>query len=197
MASIPTNCSTGVSSTRTAAFRQSVLPTSPVQWLSDIGSAHTAEQTRGFARQIGLLPLTTPVCSPQSNGMAESFVKTMKRDYIRHMPKPDRATALRNLAIAFEHYNEEIRTARGTAAHLGSSGVWLRHQLNGVPVSGLIGASPPRHPRRGVDKTYQRKLYLDRGGQRVNPLEKSFYFFMEMLGRIWRMYFAISAHCIR
>lgn len=45
--------------------------------------------------------------SPQSNGMAESFVKTMKRDYIRHMPKPDRATALRNLAIAFEHSNEE------------------------------------------------------------------------------------------
>ncbi|WP_273829058.1 IS3 family transposase [Pseudomonas sp. SBT1-2] len=83
------------------------LPTSPVQWLSDNGSAYTAGQTRGFARQIGLLPLTTPVCSPQSNGMAESFVKTMKRDYIRHMPKPDRATALRNLTIAFEHYNEE------------------------------------------------------------------------------------------
>ncbi len=39
--------------------------------------------------------------------MAESFVKTMKRDYIRYMPKPVRATALRNLAIAFEHYNEE------------------------------------------------------------------------------------------
>ncbi len=65
------------------------------------------EQARAFARQIGLLPLTTPVCSPQSNGMAESFVKTMKRDYLRNMPKPDRATALRKLAIAFEHYNEE------------------------------------------------------------------------------------------
>ncbi|PPV39482.1 IS3 family transposase [Ectopseudomonas oleovorans] len=82
-------------------------PASPVQWLSDNGSAYTAEQTRAFARQIGLQPLTTPVCSPQSNGMAESFVKTMKRDYIGHMPKPDRATALRNLAIAFEHYNEQ------------------------------------------------------------------------------------------
>lgn len=39
--------------------------------------------------------------------MAESFVKTMKRGYIRYMPKPDRATARRNRAIAFEHYNEE------------------------------------------------------------------------------------------
>lgn len=83
------------------------LPPTPIQWLSDNGSAYTAEQTRTFAREIGLQPLTTPVCSPQSNGMAESFVKTMKRDYISHMPRPDRLTALRNLEIAFTHYNEE------------------------------------------------------------------------------------------
>ena len=82
-------------------------PATPVQWLSDNGSAYIAEQTRLFARQIGLQPVTTPVRSPQSNGMAESFVKTMKRDYVAHMPKPDRETALRNLTIAFEHYNEE------------------------------------------------------------------------------------------
>lgn len=82
-------------------------PANPVQWLSDNGSAYIAEQTRQFARQIGLQPVTTPVRSPQSNGMAESFVKTMKRDYVAHMPKPDRETALRNLTIAFEHYNEE------------------------------------------------------------------------------------------
>ncbi len=83
------------------------LPQTPVQWLSDNGSAYTAEQTRQFARQIGLQPVTTPVRSPQSNGMAESFVKTIKRDYVAHMPKPDRETALRNLKIAFEHYNEQ------------------------------------------------------------------------------------------
>ncbi|GAB7535784.1 hypothetical protein BGC_20000 [Burkholderia sp. 3C] len=51
---------------------------------------------------LGLKPLTTRVRSPQSNGMAESFVKTMKRDYIAIMPKPDAATAARNLAIAFD-----------------------------------------------------------------------------------------------
>jgi len=37
------------------------LPATPVQWLSDNGSAYTAEQTRLFARQIGLQPVTTPV----------------------------------------------------------------------------------------------------------------------------------------
>jgi putative transposase len=39
--------------------------------------------------------------------VAESFVKTIKRDYMAHMPKPDRETPLRNLMIAFEHYNEQ------------------------------------------------------------------------------------------
>ncbi|STT78954.1 insertion element IS2 transposase InsD [Klebsiella pneumoniae] len=38
--------------------------------------------------------------------MAESFVKTMQRDYISIMPKPDGLTAVKNLAEAFEHYNE-------------------------------------------------------------------------------------------
>lgn len=35
------------------------LPATLVQWLSDNGSAYTAEQTRLFARQIGLQPVTT------------------------------------------------------------------------------------------------------------------------------------------
>jgi putative transposase len=30
----------------------------------------------------------------------------MKHDYVAFMPKPDAATAVRNLAVAFEHYNE-------------------------------------------------------------------------------------------
>lgn len=82
-------------------------PTQPVQWLSDNGSAYLAEQTRLFARETGLPPVTTLVRSPQSNGMAKSFVKTIKRDYVAHMPMPDRETALHSLAIAFEHYNDE------------------------------------------------------------------------------------------
>ena len=78
-----------------------------IEWLTDNGSGYIAQRTRAFAAELGLKPLTTPVCSPQSNGMAESFVKTIKRDYIAFMPKPDAVTAVRNLAIAFEHYNEQ------------------------------------------------------------------------------------------
>jgi hypothetical protein len=44
--------------------------------------------------------------TPQSNGTAESFVKTVKHNYVAYMDKPDAPTALSRLAIAFEHYNE-------------------------------------------------------------------------------------------
>ncbi|MGX8942680.1 IS3 family transposase [Symbiopectobacterium sp. Eva_TO] len=84
----------------------SALPDKPVQWLTDNGSAYTAHETRKFARELNLEPCTTAVSRPQSNGMAERFVKTMKEDYIAFMPKPDVRTALKNLAAAFNHYNE-------------------------------------------------------------------------------------------
>ena len=38
--------------------------------------------------------------------MAESFVRTMKRDYVDFMPKPDARTVIGSLTIAFKHYNE-------------------------------------------------------------------------------------------
>ncbi|EMK7387802.1 integrase core domain-containing protein [Klebsiella pneumoniae] len=59
-----------------------------------------------FARLLGLEPCTTAVRSPESNGIAESFVMTIKRDYISIMPKPDSEAAVMNLAVAFSHYNE-------------------------------------------------------------------------------------------
>ncbi|EJY7018845.1 IS3 family transposase [Shigella flexneri] len=82
------------------------LPASPVEWLTDNGSCYRANETRQFARMLGLEPKSTAVRSPESNGIAESFVKTIKRDYISAMPKPDGFTAAKNLAEAFEHYNE-------------------------------------------------------------------------------------------
>lgn len=83
------------------------LPEKPVQWLTDNGSAYIAHETKAFARELNLEPCTTAVRSPQSNGMAERFVKTMKSDYIAFMEKRDVRTALRNLDAAFRHYNEK------------------------------------------------------------------------------------------
>jgi putative transposase len=76
-----------------------------IEWLSDNGSCYTAQETRTFARQLGLKPVTTPVESPQSNGMAESLVKAIKRDYVSLSLCPDARTVLKQLPDWFEHYN--------------------------------------------------------------------------------------------
>lgn len=78
----------------------------PVEWLSDNGSCYRAKETIQFAQQIGLRPCFTPVRSPQSNGMAESFVKTFKRDYVYVNHRPDAKTVMEQLHGWFEDYNE-------------------------------------------------------------------------------------------
>ena len=77
-----------------------------IEWLTDNGSCFIAGPTRRFAREIGLEPLTTPIQSPQSNGMAEAFVRTFKRDYVSVNPAPDARTVMLALPDWFEHYNE-------------------------------------------------------------------------------------------
>jgi len=76
-----------------------------IEWLTDNGSCYTAKETRRFAREINLRPRTTPIESPQSNGMAEAFVRTMKRDYVRVADKPNARAVLNQLPSWFQHYN--------------------------------------------------------------------------------------------
>jgi transposase InsO family protein len=77
-----------------------------LEFLSDNGGAYIAADTKKIARELGLQPIHTPVCSPQSNGMAESFVNTFKRDYMSRMDLRDAPTVLAQLPGAFEHFNE-------------------------------------------------------------------------------------------
>jgi putative transposase len=78
-----------------------------VEWLTDNGSCYTAAKTRSFAQELGLKPVTTWMRSPQSNGMAESFVRTFKRDYADLAHRPDAQTVMQQLAGWFEHYNTQ------------------------------------------------------------------------------------------
>jgi transposase InsO family protein len=77
-----------------------------VEWLSDNGPPYTAHETREFGRSLGLVVCTTPAYSPESNGMAESFVKTFKRDYVYLNRLDDAASVMRQLAAWIEDYNE-------------------------------------------------------------------------------------------
>jgi len=78
-----------------------------VQWLSDNGSCYTAKETVAFGRQLGLDIRTTPTYSPESNGMAEAFVKTFKRDYVWFGDLKDAKTVMSQLPQWFEDYNEK------------------------------------------------------------------------------------------
>jgi putative transposase len=78
----------------------------PVEWLSDNGPPYTADATRAFGRTHGLLVRNTPSYSPESNGMAEAFVKTFKRDYVYLADISDAETVLRQLDGWFHDYNE-------------------------------------------------------------------------------------------
>ena len=85
---------------------EQALPCETIEWLTDNGSPYIAERTRVLRAGPRAAALDDAGVLAASNGMAESFVKTMKRDYVAFMPKPDARTAIQNLALAFEHYNE-------------------------------------------------------------------------------------------
>jgi len=78
----------------------------PIEWLSDNGPAYIAREIVEFAKSLGFVVCTTPFYSPESNGMAEAFVKTFKRDYVDAHPLYNARYVLEQLPKWFEDYNE-------------------------------------------------------------------------------------------
>jgi transposase InsO family protein len=83
----------------------SVLP-HRIQWLTDNGPGYVANETVTFGRSLGLEVCTTAPYSPESNGMAEAFVKTFKRDYVAYGDLSSAMRVLEQLPGWFEDYNE-------------------------------------------------------------------------------------------
>lgn len=77
-----------------------------IQWLADNGAIYAAARTVEIATALNLQPCFTPVESPESNGVAEAFVKTFKRDYVRISPLPNANTALVAVTKWMNDYNE-------------------------------------------------------------------------------------------
>lgn len=78
-----------------------------IQWLSDRGSIYRAHETKSLARDLGLISCFTAAYSPQSNGMSEAFVGTLKRDYVYTTDCFDADAVLEMLPGWFKDYNEE------------------------------------------------------------------------------------------
>lgn len=87
-------------------FGRAKIGSARLEFLSDNGGAYRAHETHALARELGFEPVHTPVCSPQSNGMAESFVNTFKRDYVSQMDRSNAEVVLAQLPDAFTHFNE-------------------------------------------------------------------------------------------
>ena len=120
-------CDLMVASAERRFGRVNRLP-APIEWLSDNGSPYTARETRRFARDMGFVPVTTPIESPQSNGMAEAMVKTIKRDYARVADLPDARAVMaivqRPLGAPIALASEHLRSAADLAGKtVGITGV--------------------------------------------------------------------------
>jgi putative transposase len=107
-----------------------------IQWLSDNGPQYTATATVLYAHELGLVPITTPAYSPESNGLAEAFVGTFKRlSRRRRAPRcRDGAGAARRTVRRLQHPGaalgawdaEPTRVSRADA----HGGVWYCDGLN-------------------------------------------------------------------
>ena len=89
--------------------------------------------------QAGLPRCFTPVRSPESNGLAEAFVKTFKRDYVRLNARPDAA------AVIAEPNPPPVRSDGGNSSdHLDALDL-LRHRrpLQSPRGDGLRTDFPP------------------------------------------------------
>lgn len=87
-------------------FGQSERVPHTLEWLTDNGSCCIAKETRTSPPPpLGFVVCATPVRSPQSNGMAEAFVKTFKRDYVYLNDRPDATTVMARLSEWIEDYN--------------------------------------------------------------------------------------------
>lgn len=80
-------------------------PPAPIQWLSDNGSIYTALDTQIAAERLHLVPITTPAYSPESNGMAEALVWTLRRDYLADGDRTSASAVLAQLEAWFGDYN--------------------------------------------------------------------------------------------
>lgn len=92
-----------------------------IEFLSDRGSIYRCYAVQLLARRIGLKSCFTRAYSPESNGMSEAFVKTIKRDYV---------------------YVSDCCSAEVTMGLLGG---WIKDYNTVAPHSGLGMRSPSEY----------------------------------------------------
>jgi len=78
-----------------------------IKFLSDNGPEYTSHRFRPFVRAMELLPCHTPRRSPESNGLAEAFFGSVKRDYVYQACLETFETVERQIHGWIDHYNQQ------------------------------------------------------------------------------------------
>jgi putative transposase len=71
------------------------------------GPEYTSHRFRPFVRAMGLIPCHTPRRSPQSNGLAEAFFGSFKRDYVYQACLETLEEVGQQVPAWIDHYNRE------------------------------------------------------------------------------------------
>lgn len=86
-------------------FGETVQCPREIQWLTDRGSIYRAKSVQALSKHLNLKCCYTRAYSPESNGMAEAFVKTIKRDYVYQSDCENADVVLKLLPDWFKDYN--------------------------------------------------------------------------------------------
>lgn len=105
-----------------------------IEFLSDNGSEYTSHRFRPFVRAMGLIPCHTPRRSPESNGLAEAFFGSFKRDYV---------------------YQACLETFENVAQQLPA---WIEHDNQQAPHSALAMQSPAEYHAKWLITTKNRPV---------------------------------------
>lgn len=88
-----------------------------LECLSDNGPEYASQRFRACVEALGLVACRTPCRSPQSNGLAEAFFGSFKRDYVWQAVLETREDIMRSLPGWIRDYNEVApHSALGMAA---------------------------------------------------------------------------------
>lgn len=78
-----------------------------IEFLSDNGPEYTSHRFQPFVKMMGLIPCHTPRRSPESNGLAEAFWGSIKRDYVYQACLETLEMTERQIPGWIEHYNHQ------------------------------------------------------------------------------------------
>ena len=97
-----------------------------IEFLSDNGPEYTSHRFRPVVQALGLVPCHTPRRSPESNGLAEAFFGSFKRDYVYQACLETLQEVGRQLPGWIMHYNHEApHSALGMRAPAEFYAAWV------------------------------------------------------------------------